>query len=138
MQCTPVLPIVKVTHQDFAVPLHNCPPLLQCSLIMQDLWDYKMCFRKDVIAESHYRPYLAVCNLCQQMENFSGHAHLRQAVSPVLSCPIVQFWKQRILLRQNPRRSGVGRVWDTLHMYVCLYQVRVGKCGKRMTLHKLG
>lgn len=112
-----------MTHQDFAVPLHICLPLLHSSSIMQALLDSKTCFRRDLIARSFYRPGLAVSSLCYQMETFSVLVLLGWAVSPAPSCTAACFQKWRILPRQGSYNVGLaayGELCERVCVCVCV------------------
>jgi len=87
---------------------------------MQDFLDSKICFRRDVIAGSFYRPEFAVSNLYCQLETFLVLVLLRWAVSPALSCTITCFQKWRIIPRQVSYDVGLKEYGELcVSMCVC-------------------
>lgn len=67
---------------------------------------------------------------------------LRACTSQTGSVTCAELPHSAVLEAENPTETKSMQEWGWQSVghpaQVCLYQVRVGKCGKRMTLHKLG
>lgn len=130
------MPIIKVTHQDFAVGIvaHYYFSALQ------------LCSTSGITKSASGRMWLQgltidlglQCAICVTRWRSSQGMHISGR-----QCHLRWAAPQSFLEAENPTETRSMQEWgwqsvDTLHKHVCLYQVRVGTCGKRISLHKLG